>query len=84
MFRCKVTRLQKRDLTSLLEIFLVAHQQNDDARTSQRSGIVQPIDQRIVRVAWRCIVDEQSTSCSSIVGSGDGTETLLTGSVPDL
>ena len=74
----------KSDISSIFEILLVTNQHDNSLLICEVAGISQPRSEVVEGRAAGNIVNQQRTSCASIVASRDSSETFLARSIPDL
>lgn len=72
----------KTHLSSGLQVALIADQHDHHVRIAVLSSVLQPGGQVIERVSSGDVVDQQCASSTSVVGTCDRSERLLTGGVP--
>lgn len=79
IFLSKVAGLQEGHLSRLFQIFLVADQDNYYVWTCERSCVVEPVCESVEGFAGGRVIAQEGTGGSTVVASGDRTETLLAG-----
>lgn len=80
----KLLGLLGGDRTQVPQIALVTNEHNHDIRVGVVAELLQPPGDIVVGLVLADIVDEKGTDSAAVVGRGDGTVALLTGSIPDL
>ena len=80
----KKKKIIKADLTQVLQIALVSDKHNDNVLSSILTKLSQPPLNVLVGNALGDIVAKQSPNSSTIVGTGDGTVSFLSSSIPNL
>ena len=81
---CKAFAFFSADLSSTVQICLVANEHNHDVRVSILPDFLEPPGQVIKRFFPCDVVHQESACCSTVVGPGDALEALLPRRVPDL
>jgi len=84
MFSGKGLTLFSFNISSSLEIALVANEHDDHVTVAVLPGVLQPGGQVVKGVSASDIIHQQSSGCTTVIGAGDGAECLLPSRVPDL
>lgn len=72
------------DLAARIQITFVTDQHDDHVRVGVLPGVLEPGRQVVERLAARNVVHQQGTGRTPVVRSGNRTERLLAGRVPNL
>ena len=72
------------DRPTVLEIRLVANEENDHVRLRMLLGFFEPAGEVLKGITAGNVVDEEGSGSAAVVGAGDGAKGLLSGRVPDL
>jgi hypothetical protein len=72
VFLCEAAGLQERDLTLVLEILLVANEEDDDVGAGELARVRQPVGESVEALAAGDVVDEEGACSAAVVAPGDG------------